>query len=64
MAKPRTNKWSTLKASMIPEAMPRVDVRVREMLAAMPIAEIRRDASMTQTELGGKFHMTAEFPNG
>lgn len=53
MAKAKTNKWSTLKASMSPEAQTRVDARVRETLAAMPLAEIRKAIGMTQTEIAG-----------
>lgn len=53
MGKPRTKKWSTLKASMRPEAQARVNARVRETLATMPLAEIRKAIGMTQQELAG-----------
>ena len=53
MAKPKTQKWSTLKGSMSPQAQARVDARVRETLAAMPLAEIRKAIGMTQAELAG-----------
>jgi transcriptional regulator with XRE-family HTH domain len=51
MARERTKKWSTLKASMSPSAQARVDARVRETLAAMALAEIRKAVGMTQAEL-------------
>lgn len=57
MAKPRTNKWSKLKGSMSPEAQARVDARVRETVAALPLAEIRRALGMTQTELAGSLEV-------
>lgn len=57
MAKPRTNKWSKLKASMSPEAQARVDARVRETVAAMPLAEIRKALGLTQTELAGSLEV-------
>ena len=51
MAKPRTNKWRDLKSRMSPEAQARVDARVRETLASMPLAEIRKALGMTQVEM-------------
>jgi len=36
---------------MSPEAQARVEARVRDTLAAMPLAEIRKAVGMTQTEL-------------
>ncbi|MCA9300601.1 MAG: XRE family transcriptional regulator [Phycisphaerales bacterium] len=51
MAKPRKKRWNTLKSSMTPEALARVDARVRETLAKMPLAEIRKAIGMTQAEL-------------
>jgi DNA-binding XRE family transcriptional regulator len=57
MAKPQTNKWSKLKGSMSPEAQARVDARVRETVAALPLAEIRRALGMTQTELAGSLEV-------
>lgn len=53
MTKPKTKKWSSLKATMSPQAQARVDARVRETLAAMPLAEIRKAIGMTQAELAG-----------
>ena len=51
MAKSRTHKWRTLRSAMSPEAQARVEARVRDTLAAMPLAEIRKAVGMTQTEL-------------
>lgn len=53
MPKARTNNWRDLKSRMSPEAQARIDARVQETLAAMPLAEIRRAIGMTQTELAG-----------
>ena len=44
-------KWTSLKAKMDPAARARVDARVRSTLAAMPLAEIRKAAGLTQAEL-------------
>jgi DNA-binding XRE family transcriptional regulator len=57
MAKPRTNKWRDLKSRMSPEAQARVDARVSETLASMPLAEIRKAIGMTQTELAGSLEI-------
>lgn len=51
MAKSRTRKWSTLKASMTPAARARVDARVRATLATLPLSEIRKAIGLTQVEL-------------
>jgi len=51
MAKRTRNNWSTLKSRMSPESRARVDARVRETLASMPLAEIRKAIGQTQTEL-------------
>lgn len=48
------NKWSKLKDRMSPTARGRVDARVRETLATMPLAEIRKAVGMTQTELAAQ----------
>lgn len=48
------NKWSTLKGRMSGAAQARVDARVGETLARLPLAEIRRAIGMTQTELAEK----------
>lgn len=45
------NKWNRLKDRMSPAARARVDARVRETLATMPLAEIRKAIGMTQIEL-------------
>lgn len=45
------NKWKDLKNRMSPAARARVDARVREALAAMPLAEIRKAIGLTQAEL-------------
>jgi DNA-binding XRE family transcriptional regulator len=49
-AKP-SNKWSTLKNRMSPQARARVDARVKKTLASLPLAEIRKAVGMTQEEL-------------
>jgi len=46
-----SRKWSTLKASMSPAARARIDARVRETIASMHLAEIRKAVGMTQVEL-------------
>lgn len=45
------NKWKDLKDRMSPGARARVDARVKETLASMPLAEIRKAVGMTQADL-------------
>ncbi len=45
------NKWDNLKRRMSPQARARVDARVKDTLAAMPLAEIRKAIGMTQVGL-------------
>ena len=45
------NKWDNLKRRMSPRARARVDARVKETLASMPLAEIRKAIGMTQVDL-------------
>ena len=47
-------KWTQLKNKMSPQARARVDARVRQTLASMPLAEIRKAVGLTQAELAGK----------
>lgn len=49
-----TRKWSDLKARMSPEARARVDAQVRESIAAMPLADIRKAIGQTQQELAAR----------
>jgi len=44
-------KWDNLKKKMSKESQARVDTRVKETLAAMPLAEIRKAIGMTQAQL-------------
>jgi DNA-binding XRE family transcriptional regulator len=48
------NKWSTIKGRMSPAARARVDARVKETLASIPLAEIRKAIGLTQEELARK----------
>ena len=48
------NKWDNLKRRMSPAAQARVDARVKETLATMPLAEIRKAIGMTQVDLAEK----------
>jgi DNA-binding XRE family transcriptional regulator len=57
MAKNHTRTWSTLRSAMSPAAQTRVDARVRDTLASMPLAEIRKAIGMTQTELAESLDM-------
>lgn len=50
-------KWNDLKRKMSPAAQARVDARVREALASMPLAEIRRAVGLTQEELARKLEL-------
>lgn len=45
------NKWKNLKARMSEGARARVDAKVKETLASMPLAEIRKAIGMTQADL-------------
>jgi DNA-binding XRE family transcriptional regulator len=47
-------KWQELKQRMSPAARRRVDARVKETLAAMPLAEVRRAVGLTQEELASR----------
>jgi hypothetical protein len=51
------HKWEKLKQRMSPAARARVDARVAETLAALPLAEIRRAVGMTQQELSSKLEV-------
>ena len=44
-------KWDNLKTKMSPAAQARVDARVKETLASMPLAEIRKAIGLTQAQL-------------
>ena len=50
-------KWDNLKKRMSPEAQARVDVRVKDTLASMPLSEIRRAIGLTQAQLAETLHM-------
>jgi transcriptional regulator with XRE-family HTH domain len=50
-------KWDNLKAKMSPEAQARVDARVQETLASMPLAEIRKAIGLTQAQLAETLEM-------
>lgn len=53
MERSRTHNWRTLRATLSPEAQSRVDARIREALAAMPVEEVRQAVRLTRAELGG-----------
>ena len=42
-------KWSTLRGQMSQESRARMDTRLKETLAAMPLDKMRKARSMTQT---------------
>lgn len=44
-------KWTDLKNQMSAPARARVDARVRQTLASMPLSEIRRAIGMTRADL-------------
>lgn len=44
-------KWNDLKGRMSPASRARVEARVKETLASMPLAEIRKAVGLTQDEL-------------
>ncbi|MGH7577166.1 MAG: XRE family transcriptional regulator [Longimicrobiales bacterium] len=48
---PETKKWSALRDRMSPERRARVEARVRETLAEMPLHELRRARQLTQQQL-------------
>jgi hypothetical protein len=50
-------KWADLKAKMSPAARARVDARVKETLASMPLAEIRKAVGLTQQEIARNLEM-------
>lgn len=51
------NKWNNLKARMSEGARARVDAKVKETLASMPLAEIRKAIGMTQADLAKKIEL-------
>lgn len=57
MTERRTKPWSTLKSAMSKDAQARVEARVRETLAAMPLAEIRKAIGMTQVDLASELEV-------
>lgn len=50
-------KWDDLKRRMSPAAQARVESQVKEELAAMPLAEVRRAIGMTQAELAQRLEL-------
>jgi transcriptional regulator with XRE-family HTH domain len=46
-----TKKWEDLKKNMSPEARARIDARVMETMASMPLAELRKAIGLTQAQL-------------
>ncbi len=51
-------KWNELKRRMSPAAQARVDARVKQTLTSMPLAEIRKAITMTQTDLAAKLDVS------
>ena len=50
-------KWNNLKKKMSREAQARIDARVKETLASMPLAEIRKAIGLTQAQLAETLDM-------
>ena len=50
-------KWNNLKKRMSPDAQARVDARVKDTLASMPLSEIRRAIGLTQSQLAQTLHV-------
>jgi DNA-binding Xre family transcriptional regulator len=48
---PKTKKWETLRARMTPEQRERARLRAQQMLAEMPLQELRRARQLTQEQL-------------
>ncbi|MBF0550287.1 MAG: XRE family transcriptional regulator [Deltaproteobacteria bacterium] len=51
------HKFAELEAKMSPEAIARSDARCREMLAEMPLHELRQARGMSQVELAKLLHI-------
>lgn len=47
----KTHKWAVIEAKMSPEAKARSDERYRQMLAEMPLEELRAARHMTQVQM-------------
>src|SRR5437868_726642 len=47
-------KWRDLKGRMSASAQARVDSRVNQIMATLPLAEIRKAIGMTQTDLASR----------
>lgn len=46
-----TTKWSELKAKMAPERRERMEQRTRELIAQLPLQELRRAKDLTQSTM-------------
>lgn len=51
------NKWNNLKSRMSADARARIDAKVKQTLASMPLAEIRKAIGMTQADLAEKIEL-------
>ena len=50
-------KWSELKATMSPEALARVDARVRETMSRLRLSDIREAVGHTQVAVAAKLEL-------
>ena len=49
--------WSTLRGEMPQESRARMDARLKETLAAMPLDKMRKARSLTQTAVAERLHV-------
>ncbi|HZQ50762.1 MAG TPA: XRE family transcriptional regulator [Bryobacteraceae bacterium] len=47
----RTHKWSEIEARMDPERRKRIEERAKQMLAEMPLEELRAARQLTQVQM-------------
>jgi DNA-binding XRE family transcriptional regulator len=47
----RTHKWSEIEARMSPERRKRIEERAKQMLAEMPLEELRAARQLTQVQM-------------
>ena len=47
----KTHKWSEIEAKMSPAAIARSDARYKQMLAEMPLEELRAARQLTQVQM-------------
>lgn len=56
-AGPEMKSWSKIRGEMSPESRARMDARLQETLASMPLDKLRKARSMTQTAVAERLQV-------